>query len=232
MRFILLTLFICYYSQTFSQQKIEGSLLFGGAYYGGDLKENGVTLDYTYPCYGAALRYNINSSFAGKFQFTKGTIAGDDASTPNKDRGLYFKSDFLIVSLAAEVLPWRKNRFNNLGEFQKSFSPYFSAGVAMIQSADEVKTRNTTETQTLPEEGDKDVFIGFPFGAGIRWDLHQQYSIGLEGIWYATFSDYLDGISKYGNPGKKDWLMSATIYFSYFFGQPEPDFNFSSKRKF
>jgi opacity protein-like surface antigen len=118
-----------------------------------------------------------------------------------------------------------------MGEFQKSFSPYFSAGVAMIQSADEVKTRNTTNPQSLPEEGDKDVFIGFPFGAGLRWDFSEQFSLGLEGIWYATFSDYLDGVSKYGNPSKKDWIMSGTVYVSYFFGRAEPDFNFSGKSK-
>ena len=232
MRLFILSVIFLNSLSLFAQQKIEGTLLLGAGYYGGDLKENAISLDFTYPCYGAALRYNFNSSYAAKFQFLKGRIAGDDAKTPNKARGLYFDSDYLIISLAGEILPWRKNRFNNMGDFQPSFSPYFSAGVAMVQSADEVKSRSTTENQTLPEEGDKDVFIGFPFGTGIRWDLHEKYSIGLEGIWYATFSDYLDGISKYGNPKKKDWIMSATIYFSYFFGSPDPDFNFSSKKKF
>jgi len=232
MRFFILFLFFFSSTSIFCQQKIEGSILFGAAYYGGDLKENAISLDNTYPCYGAVLRYNFNSSYAAKFQFLRGQIGGDDEQTPNKARGLYFNSDFMIISLAAEILPWRKHRFNNMGEFQKSFSPYFSAGVAMIQSADEVKSRSTTEIQTLPEEEDKDVFIGFPFGAGIRWDFHEHFTLGAEGIWYATFSDYLDGVSKYGNPKKKDWIMSGTVYLSYFFGSSEPDFNFSSKKNF
>lgn len=215
-----------------AQQKLEVSVLGGAAYYGGDLNESSLNFDFAYPYYGAGLRYNFNSSYSAKFQFLKGTIGGDDATTPNAARGLYFKSDFMIISAAAEILPWRKNRFNKIGDFQKSFSPYFSAGIAMIQCADEVKTRRTTDIQTLPEPDNKNVFLSLPFGVGVRYDFHPQFSAGLEGIWYATFSDYLDGVSKYGNPSKNDWIMSAAFYVSYFFGAPEADFNFGGKSKF
>ncbi|GAB1397273.1 hypothetical protein MASR1M65_20520 [Saprospiraceae bacterium] len=232
MRFILLLGILLTAINTYSQQPVEGSLLLGGAYYGGDLNQKLIALDYLYPCYGATLRYNFKPGIAAKFQFLKGTIAGDDEKTPNKARGLHFKSPFFAIGIAGEIIPWRKYRFNNMGIFPKSFSPYASVGVSMIQSADEVQSRFPQAGQIIPEPEDKDFFLSLTFGLGARYDFHEKFTLGAEGIWYPTFSDYLDGVSKNGNADKKDWILSATFYISYFFGAAEPDFNFGKTRKF
>ena len=229
-------LIFIFFSSTFycfSQQKVEGAIIGGASYYRGDLNEGKIIFDLVHPNFGAAIRYNVMPSFIVKAQAMFGSIAGDDKYTANEAvRGAYFNNSYFSIGVAAEYLPLRQARFDGIGDFKKTWSPYFSIGIEYLQSADEVKCRNclVNDPNALPEKGDKDSFLAIPFGIGARVDFHPNISVGTEVILHPTFSDYLDGISKLGNSSRNDWIIGANFYVSYFFARSEPDFNFSTKK--
>ncbi|HMG14790.1 MAG TPA: DUF6089 family protein [Saprospiraceae bacterium] len=231
--FSIIFLFFSSVLSCFSQQKVEGAIIAGASYYRGDLNEGNIVFDLVHPNFGAAIRYNVMPSFIIKLQAMFGSIAGDDKYTPNEAvRGAYFNNSYFSIGIAGEYLPLRQARFDGIGDFKKTWSPYLSFGIEFLQSADEVKCRycGINNPNSLPEKDDKDTFIGLPFGLGARVDFHPNISIGAEVILQATFSDYLDGISKLGNDQRNDWIIGANFYVSYFFARSEPDFNFSTKK--
>lgn len=225
MRFVLI-LFIFLYTRltSFGQQNLEISLVTGLAYYRGDLNENNVVFKLLRPNIGGAIRYNFSPKLILKGELMAGKIAGDDKFTPNKDnRGAYFESWFYTFSGAFEYLPLRETRYEK-GAFKKSWSPYISVGLEYLRSVDKVKCRYCGNIP-LPETGDKNSFISIPFGFGARYDFDSNFSAGTEVLWHATLSDYLDGISKLGNPNNQDWIIGINFYVSYFFGIISPDLN-------
>lgn len=58
-----------------------------------------------------------------------------------------------------------------------------------------------------------------PVSAGVRYDLSKSWMIGLEGGFRIpiTGGDYIDGISKAGNPEKRDWYEVANLTVGYRF---------------
>jgi hypothetical protein len=214
---------------SYSQQTVEGALIGGASYYHGDLDEGKFVSELIRPNLGAALRFNLRPWFIFKVQAMFGRIAGNDKYTDNEEsRGAYFENNYFSLGLAGEVHPWRNARFDNSGEFQKSFSPYFSFGAEYLSSADDADCRHCKDLDSyaLPEKEDKDSFLSIPVGIGARYDFHPNISVGIEAIFHYVLSDYLDGVSKLGNPDNKDWMAGANLYISYYFGRAEPSLNF------
>lgn len=54
-----------------------------------------------------------------------------------------------------------------------------------------------------------------PFGGGMRWMFSPKGTLIFELSARPTFSDYLDGVSVAGNPGKNDWYGFGGIQFWY-----------------
>jgi len=214
-----------------AQQKLDGSLQMGLAIYYGDLNNELLQTRLMNAVYGGSIRYQAKRYLGYRLQGMVGKLEGDDFYTPNEAvRGAYFTSNFISFSAHVEYFPLRKDRFNQVGELLLSWSPYLSIGAGFLQAPHSTGCRNCDETK-LPEEGDKSTFLTIPFGAGLRWDLTGNITIGAELMWYPTTADYIDGISKLGKPNK-DWFVTSNFQLSYYFGAPEPDMNFSSKKRF
>ena len=62
-----------------------------------------------------------------------------------------------------------------------------------------------------------------PVGAGVRIPLSSKALLGIEGLFHYTFTDYLDGVSNAGNPGKKDWYFIGQVSVSWPIGQSDRD---------
>lgn len=205
----------------FSQQKFELAAISGASYFLGDLNMDKVESALIRGNFGIALRYNFEPKFIIKGQAITGKIAGDDKYTHNEiSRGAYFNNRYYSTSLSLEYLPLRKSRSINY-KFQPSWSPYATLGIEYLRSVDKAKCRNCGNA--LPETA-KDAFISAIFGIGARIDIHKHFSFGGELIWHAVFSDYLDGISKIGNPNNNDWIIGVNGYVSYFFGEVRPEY--------
>lgn len=210
-----------------AQQNLEIGLTTGISYYRGDLNEKDYLPSLMRPNAGGALRINLSPVLILKGEIIMGKLAGDDQYTVNKDiRGAYFDAVFYSFSFSGQYLPLRKARYER-GGFQPSWSPYVTAGIEYLRFVDKVKCRYCTGP--LPENGDKNSFIAIPIGLGARYDFHKKFSIGGEFTWHATFSDNVDGISKLGDPKNNDWVISANVFVSYFFGEIQPDLKFNLK---
>ena len=213
----------------YSQQTIEGALIGGASYLYGDLTEGKFVKEVVRPNVGAALRFNLRPWFIFKVQGMTGILAGNDRYTDKEElRGAYFEGSYFSMGIGGEIHPWRNTRFDNKGEFQTSFSPYFSFGVNYILFADSVDCRHCKDldTSALPEKDDKDAALAIPAGIGARFDFHPNLSLGLEAIVQYSLSDYLDGISRLGNEKNNDMIMGVNLYVSYYFSRAEPSLNF------
>ncbi|MEZ4983246.1 MAG: DUF6089 family protein [Saprospiraceae bacterium] len=150
-----------------------------------------------------------------------GTISGDDA---NSDvlafRKYRFQANLAEANLMFEWKVFGKLRYNEVGMFIPSITPYIFAGVGYTLAD---KTTECYHPECLnnginpfPEPGDRNTFITMPIGIGVKWDFYEYISLGAEWGWRNAFSDYLDGVSIYGKPGNNDWYFSQVLRFHSF----------------
>ncbi len=206
--------------------------IFGGfANYQGDLVKDPIALSETKLSYGGFLRYHLNNKVKVRGNFIYGFISGSDVNNADeglKQRGWSFESNILEASFIGEYHPLGRSRVGNTGIFAKQLSPYVGVGLGIATFTPEVKVVDILDRDLFPEKGEKTLSASIPIMFGVRADLFENFSVGMEIGWRATFNDYLDGVSKNGNPDKNDWYVLAGITASFFFGGNQPDFNFST----
>ncbi len=230
-----LTLFFlcCIPAALFSQQKMEFGAFVGFANYQGDLVQNPIALSETKLSYGGFMRYHLkNNKVKLRGNFLYGFISGSDANNADiglKERGWSFQSNLLEASFVGEYHPFGKSRVGNTGIFARQVSPYVGLGFGIATFTPEVIVTNSADNDLFPEQGEKSMSASIPMLVGVRADLLENFSLGAEIGWRATFNDYLDGVSKNGNPDKNDWYVMAGLTASFFFGQSQADFNLAPK---
>lgn len=198
----ILLLFMAVPFFTFAQDWHVGAFL-GISNYSGDLTQQRVDMKYTRPSLGLLVRKDINRYLTIRGAFTWGIVAGADSTNSAKDlqaRNLSFRSNVFEGSLIGE--------FNFFDLDEKGFTPYIFAGVggfgfdptAKDQSGNRVRLRPLgTEGQGLPQYPTRqpyDLFsFSFPFGAGVKAILNDNWTLGFEIGLRPTLTDYLDDVS-------------------------------------
>jgi OOP family OmpA-OmpF porin len=223
-------------TQNFAQKDIEFGFFAGIANYQGDLAENDIVLGETKISLGGLIRYHVNSKFNIRASGFFGTISGDDANSETLSFRKYrFSANLMEANLMLEWKVFGKIRYNEVGVFIPSITPYLFIG-AGYTVAD--KTTECYHPECLnnginpfPEPGDINTFVTMPIGIGVRWDFYEYISLGAEWGWRNAFSDYLDGVSLYAKPGNNDWYFFSGATVSFFFGNGSNDFNFTKKAK-
>lgn len=229
---LLWYLLCCLPLSAFAQQKMEIGVLGGFANYQGDLVENPIAISETRLSYGGFLRYHLHNKFKVRGNFMYGYISGSDANSDDigfKERGWSFESNIFEASLIGEFHPLGRNRTGETGLFRRQISPYIGAGAGMATFTPKVKVTDSADADLFPEQGEQSVSVSLPILAGVRVDVFEFLSLGVEVGWRATFNDYLDGVSKNGNNDKNDWYLIGGITASFFLGNSDPDYNFSPK---
>ncbi|MBK9014184.1 MAG: outer membrane beta-barrel protein [Saprospiraceae bacterium] len=211
----------------FSQQKMEFGVLGGFANYQGDLAEDEIVVSETKLSFGGFLRYHVNKKVKIRGNFMYGYISGNDANAEGslKDRGWSFESNILETSFVGEYHPLGRSRVGNTGIFARQISPYLGLGLGIATHTPKVSVTDPLDIGLFPEQDEKTLSASIPLMVGIRADLFEFFSLGAELGWRATFSDYLDGVSKNGNNNKNDWYVLGGITASFFFGDLQSDFN-------
>jgi OmpA-OmpF porin, OOP family len=204
---------------------LEVGLLGGAIVYTGDahcekfLLKNGLSL-----AGGAFLRYYLSDRISLRANMLGGQIKGDDRNYPGIEHGtrnFKFTSNVFDAALMLDIEPWGAKRYSR-GTFRRIFSPYLSIGAGFVN------TKPTTDyneannpllaTQIAADKANtKFTHFSIPFGLGWRYDLSERLTIGAEAFYRIPFTDYLDGISKSGNPDAKDWYETGTINLGYRF---------------
>ncbi len=189
--------------------------MFGGSNYSGDLSQDPITLKETNPAGGAFLRYNINPFWTIKGNAYYGRISGDDAnasSDKHRLRDLSFRSDILDIGGNIEYNIMGFEAGNRM--HRHNFSPYVFAGLSVFHFNPEafyVPPGSSatgswialqplgTEAQGTTYNNSQDKYnltqISIPFGFGLKLNVFENYSVGLEVGWRKTFTDYLDDVS-------------------------------------
>lgn len=197
-------------------QQWEVGVLGGIAQYDGDLnnfgvKENNLAL-------GVMARYHVSDKIAVRANFIGGNLTGNDAnSTANAARNLSFKAGLREFALLGEYDILGKKRY--VDGFKKVLSPYVFGGIALANITpntqyfnggnDPVKIKEDINAKRQKQN------LTFPIGAGLKFDLAEKWTLNVEAGYRILFSDYIDGVSKLGNPDNNDSYAYAGVMIGY-----------------
>lgn len=182
-----------------------------------------LSLKEAHPGGAIALRKNLSKSFAIRANIITAKISGDDANTDkHKIRGFSFESPLKEATLIAEYDFLGKKRYKDNG-FYKIWSPYVGLGVGLTYTK---PTTNYNLAQNLQQATNiqadiankKDQFISMPMVFGVKRDISEKMRFYTEvGLRY-IFNDYLDGVSKSGNPDRNDTYIFGSIGMTFVIG--------------
>jgi hypothetical protein len=128
--------------------------------------------------------------------------------------GQVFTSETPLIEVSFDfeydILGHQRNWQGNGGKV----SPYVFLGVGAALTDPMLSYDFESEEIALDETANvsKTRFV-VPFGAGGRYNFSSKGTIALEIGARPTFSDYLDGVSLAGNPGKNDWYGFGSVQF-------------------
>jgi Domain of unknown function (DUF6089) len=203
---ILLFAIVCCISKTSFSQELDKSTtisLFAGLInYQGDLKPNSVTLSHSNFAQGLIIRKPINRWFTVRAGVTMGKIEASDSWNRDylQSRNLSFTTDIKEAYAALEV--------SALDISTKRFTPYLYGGIAVFHFNPWTKDNSgvktylkplSTEGQGLKEYPEQKPYnltqLALPFGAGLRFAITDEVSIGIEFSQRKSFTDYIDDVS-------------------------------------
>ncbi len=186
--------------RTVSAQSWDVGVFAGGAGYMGDLnpvkpyKVNNIA-------YGVLVRRNFDGYWSLKFSLLHGKISAADSLSDNdqqKTRNLSFFTPLTEAGLQLEF-----NFFNYIPSLsRKKYSPYLFAGGGLVLFNPKTKYRGETyELNPLSTEGQSQdnpyrrYALTIPYGAGIKYNIFRNWTVGAEIGYRTTFTDYLDDVS-------------------------------------
>ncbi len=179
----------------------------GIIYYQGDLKETSVPDFYTSHVLGKmGITYNFFNWGELKAQYVFGELSGNDMYTLNAWRGIKFTSPVNEYSVQFKL---------NLNGFLKkrTWDFYVQGGIGTFTFQPTV-TYGTLSSY-VPESGFTSPQISYLFAMGITKWLSSHWGVALEGTYRKTNTDYIDGISKNGNPNRNDAFIDVSMVAFY-----------------
>ncbi len=204
-----------------SNAQFEAGLFVGACNYQGDLADGTLRWQETQPAFGALLRYTPNRFITIRGSFIQGKLTGSDlrSSDPiTRYRGFTFKSTVREFSVVGEFNFLGQSNENNFQGGSTLFNPYIFAGLGIASNDGSPVAPPDTRPYPFPEDGASSIVPAFPMGVGFKVQFGEAVSVGIEWGTRLTFSDYLDGVSKTGNPKKNDWYMFGGLTLAYCFG--------------
>jgi outer membrane protein OmpA-like peptidoglycan-associated protein len=166
-----------------------------------------------------------NEKLAVRLGLSFGRLTGDDVNydTPawRQTRRFNFKTPLTEVAATLEyqLLNWKKEDGSN-----RRFVPYVFGGLGACLTKPTVSFNEANAfggaNPALVAEDKRDVknaTVAFPLGAGFKIPIGRG-TLGVEMGFRPTLSDYLDGISKSGNPDRGDWYALGGVHYAITLG--------------
>lgn len=144
-----------------------------------------------------------------RLEGTWGNVQGDDKNGKNKGRGLNYKSSINEIALIGEIHPFEL--FSKIDAPPPPISPYIAVGLGYFSFNPQTKYNGRyVDLQPLSTEGQ-----GFTeyrttrerynlhqsnliFGAGLKYDISQLFTIRAEFLLRKLYTDYLDDVGSGG----------------------------------
>jgi opacity protein-like surface antigen len=200
---VIVCLCICQLSFSQEQDKSATISLFTGAMnYQGDLNPNSFTFKNSNFAAGLTIRKPLNRWFTLRGGINIGKIEAADRNNRDylKQRNLSFYSSIKEAYLGLEV--------TILDMSAGRFTPYIYGGIAVFQFNPWTNDKNgvktylkplSTEGQGLPQYPEQKEYnltqLSLPLGAGVRFAVSDNFSIGIEFNQRKSFTDYIDDVS-------------------------------------
>ncbi len=207
-RMCFLLFFISLISGAYAQDQWAAKVFAGTSQYLGDLnKENPVY--QSAPSYGFGLNFQENLRYGFNLHFAYHTLKGstahlDDFVHPNYPGSQHrFNTRLIDVSAEAEFnfLPFEIYNIR-----KENFTPFIFAGLGFNYFL-------TDQENQFP--------LIIPFGLGIKYNIFERFSIGIQWTAKKTFFDQMDGVTNISQPGKSalihndDWYHHAVFFITY-----------------
>ena len=218
-------------------KKWEGGLMLGQSGYLGDLNKSDIFSKDPKFSGGLLGRYHFNRSWALRGALTFGSLSGSDANYSDRQaRGFKTKSPLTDLSAIVEwdFLGKKRYRYDSTAfqvRFKRTLSPYLFTGLGLAFTSPKPDFTGTASTldnfrqgaiQDATAKYSNTNFV-IPFGVGLRYDLSENWVLGLEAGFRLAFSDYLDGISKGANPNRNDRYKLSGFTVTYRWDKKDQD---------
>lgn len=205
---LLLLLFIIAFQFVNAQGKTEVGLHLGASYYQGDINKSKILYSPSMS-YGVMAKYNLSKHLAARVEGIYGTIKADDSDFTemgNITRGASFSANLIDLSFLVEFnfLPYTSSGY--IKKNNERFTPFVFVGVG---------------ANILLGTGGFENPITIPFGLGIKYNIFERLTLGLEWSYRKTFNDELDGIINVQDEGNTpiihndDWYSFCGVFLSY-----------------
>jgi OOP family OmpA-OmpF porin len=216
-----------------AQPRTELGIMLGAANYLGDLEVSDQlpTTDLSQFAAGIHLAKNLSYSLQLRAQLVYAPIEGRDALQEDvrfQARNFSFRNPLLAGELQFLWEPFARRRFPEEGGYHNIVSPYIFAGLGAARSAPDTRygmpgSDGFPDRIARDQEARKSPFLQLPIGGGLRFDLSQRTSLGIEVATRKAFSDQLDGVSTSGNPEADDWYITGGLTLTYRWSRPDYD---------
>jgi hypothetical protein len=175
--------------------------VFGGASgYIGDINPVRV-YKVTDPAYGIAVKRNFDGFWSASINAIRGRIQGNDADSPSayqRARNLSFFSSITEISAMAEF-----NFFNYLPGAEHAINhhlvtPFLFAGIGGVFFSPKTMYKGAEyELQPYQTEGALYTLssLSIPYGAGVKYNIKNNWSVVFKIGYRLAFTDYLDDVS-------------------------------------
>jgi hypothetical protein len=175
---------------------------FGFSNYQGDLQDQLLVLSNAKMAASLGLRYDISEHLTARGFFTISTVMGIDRNNKSnelKKRNLDFHSRILDFELGAQ--------YNIFSLNNKWWTPYVFAGAGIFNFNPATMTNAGDKVFLQPLSTEGQGFVSgrspyslwqfmIPLGFGAEYAITEDLRVGLEFGYRATFTDYLDDVSK------------------------------------
>lgn len=184
------------------------------------------------PGFAISATRNLNSLYAVRFQFLRGSLKGDDSKYENPDwrqqRNFKFNTPVTELSIQA-VRNILRLKSNDAGII--NFSPYVFAGISysflnIKRDWSQFNYAHFAGETAVINGLDEDInhrlpkgLFSVPIGIGVRYGITEKLSFSLEGTYRIIGNDYLDGFSHAANAKMADHYHTAMIGVIYSFGK-------------
>jgi opacity protein-like surface antigen len=215
----------------FTPSKWEVGINAGALIYQGDLSESpfGYTKSVN-PSVEIWVSKSLDAYFSIRANLLQSSLSADEStySTPDWRRHRNFTFNSSVTEFSAEFV-WDLNGKTN-HEGMHRYSPYLfaGAGIAILHINRNWSRFDTTyfDSKSSTAQGlgmdtlhKTPTFLPvIPVGAGLRYMVTNRIFVNAEFTYRITSSDYIDGFSYSGDPGRNDHYYGLTLGLSYRFG--------------
>jgi Domain of unknown function (DUF6089) len=206
--YLLLFLLIFTTNLLIGQSKTEFGVNLGTSYYQGDI--NNSKLFYSPSmAYGLIVKYNLNKYLSTSIKGYYGKLRGNDYDfdeTLNQLRGASFSTGVIDISVQVEYnfLPYTSSGF--IKKNKNRFAPFVFLGVG---------------GNFLLSSGGFENPITIPFGLGIKYNIFERLTLGMEWGYRKTFTDQIDGVLNVQDAENTpvihndDWYSLCGVFVTY-----------------